>query len=387
MTRTSLAGPERPDSLISDPAGEQLGGAAPTMVNEALTSQHFPAIYMASFLAVTLLAIVVNYLGNGTNLLPSPGFPSDSDRAWKARRLEALARSGSPPTAIVLGSSRVTCFETHYVEQLTGRRCFNCGVSVGCPVDYLTQFRFLLGLGIKPEILIIGVDELAFGDHSENDFYDLQLITHPGLFRKAPLLEELSIFARALKTITVQSTWRSVTNLTSKAGRLRPQLEDISPYYYDDGLSRAAAEPAYGPNHHKDLAAGIEAKAKFWSAYLDRPSKVERMRPQSRMVRYYRELMALAREHGIQVYVALLPVHPEYERQVFTPRLYEVRQELCNLLRDTCREFGCEYQDLSALKSFGGVAVDFMDGTHPTTRNTRRMLDVLLCRQSNHAGS
>ena len=48
----------------------------------------------------------------------------------------------------MIGSSRVTGFEPQYIEQLTGLRCFNCGVSVGCPVDYLAQFRFLLSLGI-----------------------------------------------------------------------------------------------------------------------------------------------------------------------------------------------------------------------------------------------
>jgi hypothetical protein len=126
------------------------------------------------------------------------------------------------------------------------------------------------------------------------------------------------------------------------------------------------------------LVEGINDKVKFWSALVDNALKVEGMRPQPPMTGYFREFMALAREHGVHVYVALLPVHPDYEQQVFTPRLREIREELSALLRDTCREFECEYRDFSSLKSFDGDPEDFIDGTHPTTRNARRMIDELL---------
>jgi hypothetical protein len=386
MSKLPWADPQRPESSVSGLGNDQVGVTPTAATDKPLTSRLFPTVYLGSFLAVLLFAIVINILGNGTNLLPSPGFPSDSDRAWKARRLEALVRSGSPPQAIILGSSRVTGFEPQYIERITGRPCFNCGVSVGCPVDYLAQFRFLLSLGTKPQLLIIGVDELAFGDHRENDAYDMQLVTHPGLFRQVPLPEKLSIVGRALKTITVQSTRKSLANLKSKVLDSGPEDEDTSANYFADGLSRHFLGND-GPARRERLAAGIDEKVKFWSASLDQSWKIERMRPQAPKVRYFKELLALAHEHGVQVFVALLPVQPEYERRVFTPRLYEIRQELNTLLRDTCRAFGDEYQDLSSLESFGGDAEDFIDGTHPTTKNTRRMIDVLLRRRSHPAAS
>ena len=324
MSETTLGASEQSEDPAPNLPSGLIEATAPTpeVTKNKWIDRLFPVLYIASFLMVIVLAITVNFLGNGTNLLPSPGFPSDCDRAFKARRLEFLAHSTLPPRAIVLGSSRVTCFEPEYIEKLTGLRCFNSGVSVGCPVDYLTQFRFLLDLGIKPQLLIIGVDELAFGDHPENDFYDLQLITHQGLFRNAPFAERLSILARAFKTVTLQSTRRSLANLKNKPPGLRPESRDISKHYFADGLSKFFRDQSGESKHGENLAKGVIEKAKFWSAHLDQPSKVERMRPQPRMVRYFRQLLTLAREHHVEVYVALLPVHPDYEQRVFTPRLY-----------------------------------------------------------------
>jgi len=348
-------------------------------MDEAPTNRAFSRLYCVSFLVVVVSAVAANFLGGGTNLLPSPGFPSDCDRAWKARRLEALVRSGSPPRAIILGSSRVTSFEPEYVERLTGLRGFNFGVSVGCPVDYLTQFRFLLSLGVKPEMMIVGVDELAFGDHRENDAYDVQLVTHAALFRQAPLAEQVWIAWRSLKSITLKSTRISLTNLTHRAPiRRREDEEDPSADHSADGSSKHFLKGHDASGRRELLARGVDQQVKFWSALVDEPSKLERMRPQPRMIGYFRELLALAREHHVKVYVALLPVHPEYERRVFTPRLSEIRQELSTLLRETCHEFGARYRDLSSLQSFGGSVDDFVDGTHTTGPNSRRMLEALL---------
>jgi hypothetical protein len=213
------------------------------------------------------------------------------------------------------------------------------------------------------------------------------LVTHPALFCQVPLFEKLWIACRALKTITLKSTRKSLANLKSKAPEPPPEGEDTTENYIADGLSTRFSKGHDGSQHRKLLAAGIDEKVKFWSALLDQPSKVERMRPQPRQIRYFRELMTLAKEHNVEVYVALLPVHPEYERRVFTPRLCEIRRELSALLRDTCREFGAVYRDLTSLESFGGNANDFVDGTHLTTRNTRRIIDVLLRRELDQATS
>ena len=293
-----------------------------------------------------------------------------------------LARLPRPSSS---ASSRVTCIEPKYIEQVTGRRCYNSGVSVGCPVDYLVQFRFLLSLGIKPELLIVGVDEWALGDHGENDHYDLQLMTYPPLFRQVPLFDKLWIAWRALKTITLKSTRNSLENLMGKTPVPRMESEDTATGYHADGLDDRFSRGYVGPDHAELLAAGIDEKVAHWSAVVDDHWKVERMRPQPRQTRYFRELMTLAKQNGVQVYVVLLPLHPEYERGVFTPRLYEIRVELSMLLRDTCREFGAVYRDCSSLESFGGNAEDFVDGVHLTAPNARRMIDLLLRPASNQA--
>ena len=115
MSSTTFADPEKPEGSPSRPVGDRLetSGASPSagVTDEAPVSRVFPLIYLSSFLAVILIAIAINFLGNGTNLLPSPGFPSGSDRAWKARRLEAQVRSGSAASRpSSSAASRVTGF-------------------------------------------------------------------------------------------------------------------------------------------------------------------------------------------------------------------------------------------------------------------------------------
>jgi len=49
---------------------------------------------------------------------------------------------------------------------------------------------------------------------------------------------------------------------------------------------------------------------------------------------------------------------------------------------DLDRKFEAKYRDFSSLRSFGGDPENFIDGTQPTTRNTRRMIDAMLKNQS-----
>jgi hypothetical protein len=272
-----------------------------------------------------------------------------------------------------MGSSRVTSFREADVQAVTGLPAFNLGVTVGCPIDFVAQLRLAVDAGMTPTTLVIGVDELAFGDNPEADIYDMQLITHPGLFRELDLRDRAPIVIRILKTISVTTTRDSVRNLWRRWGRhasLEPEeLEGAKPPDWD-AMSEAELRIK--------LAAGIERLVTFWGKYLDRPDKVEGMRPTRRKLRLWNDLLDLAASRGIKVYVALLPVHPEFERRTFSPRLREIRAELGRALDESCARRGFTFRDYTDLASFGGVAEDFEDGTHMLPRNSRRLLRALL---------
>jgi hypothetical protein len=344
------------------------------------TSIRFSIVFLLSVIAGLGAIIAINVLGNGTKLFPSPGFPpATCIRAWKARRAAQLARSADPPRAFVLGSSRVFSLQESAVRAVTGLPAFNFGVSVGCPVDFLAHLRFVLQAGLRPKTIVIGLDELAFGDNPEADIYDMQLVTHAGVFDELALRDRAPIVVRILKTLSLKTTADSARNLWRR-------WRHHGPYYAPDDDSAAGdLEGTHDPDwdampaekRREELAQGIERLTKFWGKYLDRPDKIEGMRPTARRMQLFEQLLDLAASNGIEVRVALLPVHPELERRIFTPRLLEIRAELARTLADEVGRRGFVFRDYTRLGSFGGTAEDFQDGTHMAPANGRRLLSAL----------
>lgn len=338
------------------------------------TSISFSIYFLLSLVGFLALTVMVNLAGNGTNLFPSPGFPSSTCmRAWKARRIEALVNTPQAPQTLVMGSSRVIPLEEEYVVSLTGAPAFNLGVSIGCPVDFVAQLRFLLEVGLRPRRILLGVDELAFGDNAEADFYDMQLVTHPALFHQLALRDKAPIVLQILKSVTVASTRTSVHNLWSRWGH-GGAVPGEPPESAPESMHLQARDAMPEPQRRARLAAGIDRLVAFWSKNLDRPDKIEGMRPTRRKLALFDDFLALAADRGIQVTVVLLPAHPEFERRTFTPRLLAIRDGLGTALAERCHRYQCDYRDDTDLRTFGGDPNDFDDGTHMTPRNGRRLL-------------
>jgi hypothetical protein len=350
---------------------------APSSESSRKGARTFVAIFALSFVAFLGAVVAVNILGNGTKLFPAPGFPpSSSTRAWKARQLENLVRASRAPDLLVFGSSRVWSMDEADLDSSTGLKAFNFGVNVACPVDFVAQLRFATRLGVRPKRVIVGIDELAFGDNPEADLYDLQLVTHPGVFRELSVREQVPIIVTILRTITVKSTIASLRNLwhrpaeTGQAGgsAVVPQ-DDARPFDWAD------LNPAERPQR---LAAGIQEKVAFWGKYLDRPDKIDGMRPTERKQELFKQFLEVATAHGISVDVVLLPVHPEFERRGFPGKVLELRADLGRWLEATCRRPGVSYHDYTNLASFDGSPDEFQDGVHMTRVNARRLMAHLI---------
>jgi hypothetical protein len=340
----------------------------------------FPRTFVLCLLGCLALALAVNVFGNGTNLIPSPFFsPSTCIRAWKARRLASLAAAGKSPDALIIGSSRVFSLEEQAVRDLSGLSAFNFGVSVGCPVDFLAELRFALDVGVRPRVIIVGVDELAMGDNPEADHYDMQLVTDGRLFRDLDLRDRIPIMARVLKTISMRSTTDSARNLWHwfRAGGLHQPVAD-PPESALEGARPLDWEGLSASERERRLRAGIDEKVEFWGKYLDRPDKVAGMSPTARKIALFDAFLDLAAAKGIKVYVTLLPAQPDFERRAFPPPVLEIRNHLAQYLRKACDQRGDVFGDYTNLASFGGEANEFSDGTHMTPKNARRLLAKLL---------
>jgi len=341
--------------------GELLQGPSESLHsprNAGNTSQGFTFVFVSTFLLLSLTALAINVLGNDNGAFPSPLFPSELPAAKESRELEALVQTGAPPEALIFGSSRVMGIETGQLQAITGLQTFNYGVYGAQPAIYLAQLRYALRLGVRPKVVILGVDEFSFGEKNPLGQMDLQMTGDIGLFREVAFPDNLEIAARQLKSMRPMSTWHSLVRL------LRV---DKSKKSQDFGWSPDAVT----------LEARISEHAK--KLFGDHPGDdlIESTRVCRRKIEDFREFLALSEAHGAEVRVVLLPMHPEFERLVLTRGLVEVREELHRQLGQICAEFGAIYMDFRKLDRYHGDASEFTDGTHQTSVNLRRMTNVL----------
>jgi hypothetical protein len=321
----------------------------------------FTLTFLSTFLLMSAAALAINVLGNDNGAFPSPIFPSELPAAKKTRELDALVRRGAPPEAMVFGSSRVMGIETDQIQSITGKRTFNYGVWGATPRAYLAQLRYALSTGVRPKLVILGVDEFSFGERNPLGEMDAQLAGHVGLFREVPFPDNLGIASQLLKSLRPKTTWRSLVRL-SRADR-----------------SQGLQESGWTLN-----ASTLEGRISEHAQKLfgEHPSngQVEAARACRRRTEDFREFLGLCLANGAEVRVALLPMHPDFERLVLTPGLADVREELDRHLRRTCIEFGVFYSDFRNLHKYDGDPNEFTDGTHQTSVNLRRMTNVLLGR-------
>ncbi len=333
-------------------------------------SKRFSGIYLLSCFGLLALAVSVNVVGNSTNLFPSSLFPPLTDRAWKTRRLDEAVRDRRPPEVIILGSSRVMQIQPKYVEAVTGKRAFNYGVAVATPIDYLTQLRYLLSIGCRPKMILLGVDEFAFRFGYGRG--GAQTLGHLGLFQEMPYPENRDAIATAFESIDLGTTQDSLLRFMRKRKR---NLEDAGDVLLDDGylifvnFVRKKEEGTF------DLAANIAADVKHEDLTGDLQDALLRQNP--RKLAVFKEFLSLAQAEGIEVRVMFLPLHPDFERQRLTERLAKARLAMTQNLQTICSRYGVLYRDFTNLGSYDGDPNEFYDAVHQSPVNSRRMINAL----------
>ncbi|HEY7115728.1 MAG TPA: hypothetical protein VH475_04025 [Tepidisphaeraceae bacterium] len=368
------------EATVSDPLiREQATVRATTVPAENRSGPGFALTWAASFLIPLAAVMAVNILGNGTGLFPSKLNPAVSDRPWKARRIDHQARhERGKPEVLVMGSSRMMQVQPPYVEALTGHRTFNWGVSAAGPLDWLTQLRYALDSGIKPRLIIVGVDEFALGGNLILNRFEIQNAAHWGLFRRMPFPENLSTLANAVEQVRLESTWESLKILANPPVARKRSMKRVSYLLLGDGYliyrDRVVAKAA----GTYDLAQSIRQQSVDWRLRLDQVADpLEVLRPAERNIELFEQFLDLARSNGIEVRVAMLPLHPYYVSLTLTPAMKRIRTDASAILARVCAERGFRYRDFTSLDSFGGSADEFWDGAHQTPENLRRMINTL----------
>lgn len=333
----------------------------------------FAVVYVFACAGALASALIVNLLGNDSRLFPSPFFPASSERAWKTRRLDDAVRESRPPKIIILGSSRVMQIQPKYVQAITGKTTFNYGVSTATPTDYLTQLRYLLSIGCRPEIVLLGVDEFAF--RYEYRPSEMETLGHLGLFMKMPFPENLETLVGCLRRIDLGTTRQSLSRLVRKKQPVARGIEDVGNILLEDGYLIYC-------NHVRKMEDGTFDQAANIASNVGREDGIAMLlesllRPNPRKLDRFEEFLSLSRAEGIEVRVMFLPLHPDYEKQRLTEQLLQARSAMSQDLQRICTEYGVVYRDFTQLASYDGDPKEFYDAVHQTPVNTRRMVNVL----------
>jgi|GEM_PF-2005355 len=321
-----------------------------------------------AFGAIAALNYVVNpYAQYRTQVLPPLVQPS------RAEKLSLLTNMSPEPSGLILGSSRVLKLEPNYLEDKTGLRFFNAGVNYGKPEDYLAFLRlYRQHFERAPEMLVVGVDVVAFSDGSP---MDARLLGNSKLCGTVPdIIPFEDRFHRWKELLSWQQLKMSAKSMKRE---LKGEAEE-SPQesFRDDGLivyhqrESELAEGTYDFESALDYNRGEyqQLYAGFDSFSLKRCEA-------------FFKLVESCRSDGTRLVVFLTPMHPNLQTHLEASNYDKRRDKVRWFLEYLRDEFDFAYVDLSEVTSFDGEPDHFVDGIHPLEPNTRKMIDRCLAAQ------
>lgn len=286
----------------------------------------------------------------------------------RTQKVAMLGQLETPPSGLVLGSSRVMKLEPEQLQTRTGIEFFNGGMNYARIEDILAFLRYYEVCYRKsPEILIVGLDVFGFSEAP----VDARLLSQPQLGNCVPEVCGLAgRYRRWQELLSWQQTVASLKSLKRYVSTHAPEstvVESFAP----DGLKiyhQREAEIAAGQYDFQSALAYNRREYKHLMAGY------RRLSPQRQAL--FEELVAHCRERNIELAVFLTPLHPDLASYLTHSTTYEQRRDdLIAFLTQQSQREHFTFTDLSDVTSFAGEPELFIDGIHPLEANTRKMID------------
>jgi hypothetical protein len=369
---------ESEDAHVIDPtvksqtttAGESSLVMAPASTTDAVLmnrSRRLVMWYLVSAFVALQILFVVNLLGNGGGILPSPLVPCLSDRSWKARRLEEMVAAGRSPEILLFGSSYVMQFQPSYLKERTGLEAFNFGVSMGRPIDALTLLRYAREVGVRPQRVIAAFHQEAFDSGLAAG--TTRLADYAPLLRQTPFPVNLQIVAERLGNGRIWNTRQSIRNLLGHPQATR-SLADVDSLLLADGYLIYTKTTLARHNGTFDLEQELIKKN---AATDPDPAPLSNLE-QSAQFAYLEQFLRLASADSAQIQLVLMPKHPA----VITDYNRSHRSIIVQKLKTICATVDCQFFDLDSVSLYSGDLAEFHDAGHQSPVNTRRIINLLL---------
>lgn len=188
---------------------------------------------------------------------------------------------------LIFGSSRVNGIDGRQVKDAT---CYNMHYSDGLPRNHLDNLRYILKKGVRPRIVLIGLDEFSYKEDPAQHFTDYTRYPYPPAVR-----QNVALFY--LKYLIRYSSRSMKKPFEGFAEKRQPYQYD----HYGTGLETATlgevdrlieAEPV---KHERD--------PKFHEPMMTEGDRMEEA------LEEIRETVDLLKTHGVRLIVFINPVH------------------------------------------------------------------------------
>ena len=316
---------------------------------------------------VALLNLLVDPFGMyGTGL-----FPSMVSNRYLAK-LTLFRAADPPPSALILGSSRVGLIDPDLVTEITGERCFSWGVPVARAETYLAIMKIALDEVDAPiDLVIVGAEPEVFHPTSE---------VHP----MARFVPEFSGYGDPLPwwSITIEKVSRLFTMEQTQAsiGVLKASIRgervgdwiEWGPDGFPVGMDPETTPRVIEEDFESRLKRGI-------ATYPDQRFEISSFTHLSpERMGYWEEFLQICEENDVRLYVFMPPPHPDLLDRLYELGAERIFEETGDYLHRTVIKAGGTFRDFTQLESFGGDPDLFSDEVHLRKPNAEMMLRALL---------
>jgi hypothetical protein len=336
------------------------------VIDDRRRAVSFAAIFAATAGILLALTAAVNFIVNPYGVYRSRRFAPYS---WNVRQAKATHLAAAPvPNILLLGSSRSFALDPAYVEARTGLSAYNASVTSGRLIDYAALLRLVFAQPTASNLktVFIGLD---LGSFWSDISVPLELRSTPTLFRYVEPGSPAWMSPDAFRLISFGQLSDSVQSIRQARSGRAPNLSvDDNGLVHFAERERRMAEGAY------DLAAAIREEL----PYLE--ENYSKRWPVSPAHTHWLEQIALAcRDHGVRLVVYLAPDHPSAVERLQQFGWAANHARVLSLIQaERAQSAPFDIVDLSTIDTFGGAPEAFVNATHVTDVNARRMLDVLL---------
>jgi hypothetical protein len=328
-------------------------------------------LVLAAFIVMaavgTLNTLADPYGMVGMKLLPSA---TTSDRTIKADAIEALKQG---PQLVVLGSSRSMRYEPKYLEQKTGLRTFNAGVNgIGGTADAWAMTNFIHDTwpDSHPKYFwLLDVESFVpfkVQGRTANEPRLAQYVGQAGAGHdlRSVLRAVAENRATMFSWVTAKDSLRVILN-RDKAQVTASKYRDT---FLPDGMlkQRLWTEKEWSKRFPKSVK-------RYGDLYRNAYKQLD---PEAQS--YFERTLKFMNDHGATPLIVLTPINPKLLKVLGPLGWPQRHQQVLDYVASLEGTYDFVFIDVTDMTKFGADPVQFYDGVHMTTINTRRAIDYVL---------